>query len=134
MYQYIFSVNIHQRVEHHHQCLRDMKLELTRDQTCHIPRKKHLKKTVVVEETEVEEVEIKRKPSNVIYVVSKPQPGQVRGDWAVRGHGKIYSRHRTKQAAIKQARVTARGEEATVMVQNTNGTFSKGFEPRSKKK
>jgi len=74
----------------------------------------------------------RRKPSNVIYVVSKPQPGQVKGDWAVRSHGKIFSHHRTKQAAISKAREIARKREATVMVQNTDGTFSNGFKPRSK--
>ncbi|UCH71497.1 MAG: DUF2188 domain-containing protein [Thermoplasmatales archaeon] len=73
-----------------------------------------------------------RKPSNVIYVVNKPQPGQVRGDWAVRGHGKIYSHHRTKENAIKQARVIAKQRNATVMVQNTDGTFSRGFKPKKR--
>ena len=73
---------------------------------------------------------INKKPSNVIYVVSRPQPGQVRGDWAVRGHGKIYSHHRTKEKAIQNARIIARERSATVMVQRTNGTFSKGFKPR----
>ena len=72
-----------------------------------------------------------RKPSNVIYVVSNPQPGQVKGDWAVRGHGKIYSHHRTKENAIKKAREIAKKREATVMVQNTDGTFSDGFKPRT---
>ena len=71
-----------------------------------------------------------RKPSNVIYVVSKPQPGQVKGDWAVRSHGKIFSHHRTKQAAIDKARDIAKKREATVLVQNTDGTFSEGFKPR----
>jgi len=74
-----------------------------------------------------------RKPSNVIYVVSKPQPGQVRGDWAVRSHGKIYSYHRLKEVAIKQARNIARERNATVLIQNTDGTFSEGFKPRPKK-
>ena len=73
-----------------------------------------------------------RKPSNVIYVVSKPQPGQVKGDWAVRSHGKIFSHHRTKLAAIDKAREIARKREATVLVQNTDGTFSEGFRPRKK--
>ena len=75
-----------------------------------------------------------RKPANVIYVVSKPQPGQVKGDWAVRSHYKIFSHHRTKQAAIKNARTIAAEKEATVLVQNTDGTFSTGFKPRKKKK
>ena len=48
-----------------------------------------------------------RKPSNVIYVVSRPQPGQLKGDWAVRSHGKIYSHHRKKIVAIKAARQIA---------------------------
>jgi len=74
-----------------------------------------------------------RKPSNVIYVVSKPQPGQVRGDWAVRSHGKIYSYHRLKESAIKQARNIARERNATVLIQNTDGTFSEGFKPRTNK-
>jgi hypothetical protein len=73
-----------------------------------------------------------RKPSNIIYVVSKPQPGQVKGDWAVRSHGKIFSHHRKKENAIKTARDIARKKQATVLVQNTNGTFSEGFKPRSK--
>jgi len=71
-----------------------------------------------------------RKPANVIYVVSKPQPGSVKGDWAVRSHGKIYSHHRIKENAIKAARVVAKKRDATVMVQNTDGTFSDGFKPK----
>lgn len=74
-----------------------------------------------------------RKPSNVIYVVSSPQPGQVKGDWAVKGHKKVYSHHRKKESAIKKARKVAKKRDATVMVQNTDGTFSDGFKPRSKK-
>lgn len=74
----------------------------------------------------------KRKPANVIYVVSKPQPGQVKGDWAVRSHGKIFSHHRTKENAIKAARMIARARNATVLVQNTDGNFSDGFKPRPK--
>jgi hypothetical protein len=75
-----------------------------------------------------------RKPSNVIYVVSKPQPGQVKGDWAVRSHGKIFSHHRTKENAIKKAREIASKRDATVLIQNTDGTFSSGFKPRVKTK
>jgi len=76
---------------------------------------------------------LSRKPSNVIYVVSKPQPGEVKGDWAVRSHGKIFSHHKTKEKAIDEARKIAVKREATVMVQNTDGTFSDGFKPRPKK-
>jgi len=75
----------------------------------------------------------KRTPSNVIYVVSKPQPGEVKGDWAVRSHGKIFSHHKTKEKAIEEARKIAMKREATVMIQNTDGTFSDGFKPRTKK-
>jgi len=74
-----------------------------------------------------------RKPANVIYVVSKPTPGQVRGDWAVRSHGKIFSHHRTKDNAIKAARQIAEEKEATVLVQNMDGTFRSSYKPRSKK-
>jgi len=73
-----------------------------------------------------------RKPANIIYVVSKPQPGQVKGDWAVRSHRKIFSHHRTKQAAISNARSIALEKDATVLVQNMDGTFSNGFKPRKK--
>jgi hypothetical protein len=81
-------------------------------------------------DVELGKKEVHRKPSNVIYVVSKPQPGQVRGDWAVRSHGKIFSHHRKKQAAIKAARKIAKEREATVLVQNTDGTFSESFKPK----
>lgn len=84
----------------------------------------------LVSNIELEESETSRKPSNVIYVVNRPQPGQVRGDWAVRGHGKIYSQHRTKEKAIEVARKIAKERDATVMIQNTDGTFSEGFKPR----
>ena len=93
-------------------------------------RKKSSKKTTVAEKSK--EKEIKKKPSNVIYVVSKPQPGEVRGDWAVRSHGKIFSHHKTKENAIKAARKVARKRKATVLVQNTDGTFSDGFKPKTK--
>jgi hypothetical protein len=71
-----------------------------------------------------------RKPSNVIYVVSDPQPGEVRGDWGVRNHDKFFSHHKTKENAIEAARKIAKEKDATVMVQNTDGTFSDGFKPR----
>ena len=83
-------------------------------------------------DVDVGKKESKRKPANVIYVVSKPQPGQVRGDWAVRSHNKIYSHHRKKQSAIKEARKIAKTKDATVLVQNTDGTFSESFKARKK--
>jgi hypothetical protein len=96
--------------------------------------KEKQRKTVVEKTIRIEDEKDKsdRKPSNVIYVVNKPQPGQVRGDWAVRGHGKIYSHHRTKINAIRAARKIARERDATVMVQRTDGTFSMGFKPKKK--
>lgn len=89
-------------------------------------------KKIVVKKTEVTKMSDKKKSANVIYVVSKPQPGQVRGDWAVRSHGKIFSHHRTKENAIKAARKIAKQRDATVLIQNTDGTFSDGFKPRTK--
>jgi len=87
----------------------------------------------LISKTESNKTQIHRKPVNVIYIVSKPQPGQVQGDWAVRGHRKIYSHHRKKVTAIKTARKIAKERNATVLIQNTDGTFSKGFKPRRKK-
>ncbi len=84
----------------------------------------------IVSKVKLKKVTKARKPSNVIYVVSSPQAGEVRGDWAVRSHGKFYSHHKTKEKAIEEARKIARKRDATVMVQNTDGTFSTGFKPR----
>ncbi len=84
----------------------------------------------IISDIDVKRTEKYRKPANVIYVVSKPQPGQVKGDWAVRSHSKIFSHHRKKQTAIKAARKVAKEKGATVLVQNTDGTFSEGFKPR----
>ena len=94
---------------------------------------REIKSHVETLEKDVDTSKKARKPSNVIYVVNRPQPGQVRGDWAVRGHGKIYSSHRTQDVAVQHARKLARERGATVMVQRTNGTFSRGFKPRIKK-
>ncbi|MEF8848356.1 MAG: DUF2188 domain-containing protein [Candidatus Thermoplasmatota archaeon] len=98
--------------------------------------KKNIKNEKVEKKSKIEKLKsiiTKRKKPNVIYVVSKPQPGQVKGDWAVRSHKKIYSHHRTKKYAIKQARKVARDKNATVLIQRTDGTFEKGFKPRDKK-
>jgi hypothetical protein len=84
----------------------------------------------IVSRVKVKKDKKARKPSNVIYVVSSPQAGEVRGDWAVRSHGKFYSHHKTKEKAIEEARKIAKKRDATVMVQNTDGTFSTGFKPR----
>jgi hypothetical protein len=69
---------------------------------------------------------------NVIYVLSNPQPGQVRGDWSVIKNGKIYSNHRTKIRAIEQARKIARKHNSTIKVQNIDGLFKESFKPRKK--
>jgi hypothetical protein len=84
----------------------------------------------IISDVDVKRPAKHRKPANVIYVVSKPQPGQVKGDWAVRSHSKIFSHHRKKQSAINAARKVAKEKGATVLVQNTDGTFSDGFRPR----
>ncbi len=73
---------------------------------------------------------ISKKSANVIYVVNKPQPGQVKGDWAVRTHGKIYSHHRTQQNAIKAAKILAKKRNATVLVQSTSGAFRESYKPK----
>jgi len=98
-------------------------------------KKKGKKPVKKVEETEEKTDESKgeiiyKKPSNVIYVVNKPQPGQVKGDWAVRSHGKIYSHHRTQENAIKQARKIAKQKDATVLIQGVDGKFRDGFKPK----
>lgn len=100
--------------------------------------KKKGKKTVVKKVEKAEKPkEVKgeityKKPSNVIYVVNKPQPGQVKGDWAVRSHGKIFSHHRTQENAIKQARKIAKQKDASVLVQGVDGKFRDGFKPKTK--
>jgi hypothetical protein len=86
------------------------------------PKQKEVKPTV--------EKEITKKSSNVIYVVSKPQPGQVKGDWAVRSRGKIFSHHRKQENAIKAAKKIAKEKDATVMIQGTDGKFREGLKPK----
>lgn len=71
----------------------------------------------------------KAKPSRIIYVVCRPTPGQSSGDWCVRMHGKILSQHRKKEVAVSRARIEARKRGFSVMIQNKNGKFSKGFTP-----
>jgi len=71
----------------------------------------------------------KRKLPKVIYVVNRPRPGMNKGDWCVRMHGKIISHHKHKKVAVKHARVEAKKRNYSVLIQNTNGSFSKGFHP-----
>ena len=68
---------------------------------------------------------------NVIYVVNRIQPGKNRGNWAVRTKNKIYSSHRTKKTALKNARLIAKKMNNRVLVQNKNGRFSYGFNPNN---
>ncbi len=105
-------------------------LHITKARKPHSEIEKTVDKIIGKRTINTQKSESHRKPSNVIYVVSKPQPGEVRGDWAVRGHGKIFSHHKTKENAINEARKIAKKRNATVMVQNTDGTFSNGFKPR----
>jgi len=70
-----------------------------------------------------------RRPSRVIYVVNRCRPSQTKGDWAVRGHGKVYSYHRLKSAAIKKARQIAKKKGYTVLIQGKDGKFVRGFTP-----
>jgi hypothetical protein len=98
-------------------------------------KKQDTKKTISPKKIYVTPKEMKsKKLANVIYVVRNQQPGQIRSDWAVRGHRKIYSHHRTKIIAINNARKIARSRDSTVMVQNTDGTFSIGFKPKPAKR
>ena len=78
----------------------------------------------------VENDEKTKESSNIIYVVSSPQPGEVRGDWGVRDNDKFFSHHKTKEKAIEEARIIAKKKGATVKVQNTDGSFSDEFKPR----
>jgi hypothetical protein len=106
-------------------------------------KKQDTKKTVSPKKIYITPKEIKsEKLANVIYVLRNQQPGQIRSDWTVRSrsdwtvrsHGKIYSHHRTKIIAINNARKIARSIDSTVMVQNTDGTFSMGFKPKPAKR
>jgi len=94
-----------------------------------IGKKPKEEKTKEKEEKPVEQ-KTESKPSNVIYVVNRPQPGQVKGDWAVRSHGKIYSSHRTQENAIKAAKKIAKEKNATVMIQGVDGKFRDSLKPK----
>jgi len=72
----------------------------------------------------------KAKPSKVVYVVCRPKAGQNTGDWCVRLHGKLLSQHKLKIVAIDRARIEARKRNYSVLIQNRNGEFSKGFHPK----
>ena len=85
------------------------------------PTKKPIKKSLPLK--------INSKKTDIIYVVNRLQPGKNRGNWAVRYEKKIYSSHRTKKVAIKNARIIAKRMAGRILVQNTNRRFSYGFNP-----
>ena len=96
----------------------------------HMP---YLKKTDHIKKPENTILKLKKniKKIEVIYVVNHLQPGKNRGNWAVRNKNKIFSSHRTKKTAIKKARIIAKKRDSRVLVQNTNGRFSYGFNPKT---
>ena len=71
----------------------------------------------------------KKKLAKEVYVVNHPQPGQSAGDWLVRLHGKFISTHRKKSNAIKRARAEAKKRGYSVLIQNKDGKWAKGFTP-----
>ena len=84
----------------------------------------------IISEKESKRSESCKKPSDIVYVLSMPQPGEVKGDWAVQINKEITSHHKTKETAINEARKLAKQKNATVMVQNIDGTFSQIFKPK----
>jgi len=66
--------------------------------------------------------------SKVIYVVKQDNKGNT--NWIVRNSHKLISNHKTKVAAIKNARAIAIINHARILVQNKNGKFQFGFTPR----
>ena len=88
----------------------------------------HIKKPIKV----IPKTENNIKKNEILYVVNHLQPGSNRGNWAVRNKKEIFSSHRTKKAAIKNARILAKKRETRVLVQNIHGRFSYGFNPKKK--
>jgi hypothetical protein len=70
----------------------------------------------------------------VYYVVNNSQTTSTRYPWIIRSQRTILSNHRTKNAAVRKARVLAFQKKGRVLVQKTNGKFGYGFTPRSMKK
>jgi hypothetical protein len=79
-------------------------------------------------ESEKKTETVDKKTVNILYVVSKPD--KVKGDWAVRTKGKIFSHHRTQENAINAAKILAKKRNATVMIQSKSGAFREGFKPK----
>lgn len=71
----------------------------------------------------------KNEKNQVIYVIKIPKKGTKMGKWVIKNKDKILSSHRTKQAAIKNARKIAIRKKYRVLVKNINGKFSFGFKP-----
>ena len=70
--------------------------------------------------------ESKTYKKEVLYVIKIPKKGK----WVVKNKDKILSSHKTKQAAIKNARTIAIKNNYRVLVKNINGKFSFGFKPK----
>lgn len=87
----------------------------------------YLKKKEPTQPSEKPKIAVK---PHVIYVVNNASHQPRQGPWTVRTKRKTISNHRTKQMAIKKARLLARKQQGRVMVQNSNGRFSYGFKPK----
>lgn len=88
----------------------------------------------IVTDVQIKKPVISKKSSNIVYVLSQPQAGELKGDWAVERNGEIFSHHKTKDNAIKTARKLAkRKKNGMVMIQNVDGTFDKAFKPKKQK-
>jgi hypothetical protein len=92
----------------------------------HMP---YLKKIKNEKKSIQDKLDKENKKLEVLYVINHLQPGSNRGNWAVKYKKKILSSHRTKKAAIKNAKMFAKKRHARVLVQNINGRFSYGFNP-----
>jgi hypothetical protein len=95
------------------------------NETSHMP---YLKKEKPP--TSNKNIEPKRAPQSIIYVVNSSHNDTVQGNWSVKSKQKIFSNHTTKRSALKKAREIALQGNARVIVQNINGRFSYSFKPK----
>lgn len=93
----------------------------------HMPylKKKHKEKPYA--KSEIKKIHPKVKTLYVVYSAHSKYPNQI---WVVRSHKKIFSKHKTKENAIKKARMLARKRHARIMVQNAHGKFSYGLKSK----
>lgn len=87
----------------------------------------YLKKKETNQAKQKQETPVK---TRVIYVVNNASHETRQGPWTVRTKQKTISNHKTKQMAIKKARLLAKKQQGRVLVQNTDGRFSYGFKPK----